>query len=626
MRDPYRKNMRRMRRAMRKGGQDNPYGVIIVGPDEPFGLTALSALGKWAYRHRSAFAPFAVALAAAVAADVLHAHAAAWWPAAVAATMTVTVLLGVPHSLLSHRPAGVRAARFLARLWKLCGINRAAERAYAAAVAGCGGGWLSAAVAVGPGRKPLPVLAVVLTLALGVPWWLHRRRRAKVRVEATVDAWDGIADEIGLSGSRIASVTVDAWGWTARVILKRGTTTATAIAKIPEIESGIGARPGSVRMVPDPGQARVLSMRVTEADPHSATVPWPGTEAGGTIARPVPVGLSGEGRTVAVTLLRRNALLGGTTGAGKSGVLNVIIAALAACRDVVLWGVDLKGGMELRPWAACFGRLATTPEEASALFRDAVGVLNQRARAKAASGERVHDPSPRDPALIIIVDEYAELSDESVDCADSVARRGRAVAVTLVAATQKPTQAAMGKDTAVRSMMDTRICLRVRERRDVDLVLGQGSFAGGWHAHQLTRPGEFLIADPEHAAPDKNRAYLITDGQVAQHAAACAPARPDLPDESSEAAPDAPDHRQDTRAALVPADDGNGPEAALWDALRAAGPEGASVASLSAACGMGRRWVYYRLGELADAGSAVQAARGKWRAAVPGDGPAESEL
>ena len=67
---------------------------------------------------------------------------------------------------------------------------------------------------------------------------------------------------------------------------------------------------------------------------------------------------------------------------------------------------------------------------------------------------------------IIIIDEYAELPAEAHDCADSIARSGRAVAENLIAATQRPTQAAMGKDTAVRSQMDVRICLRVRERRD----------------------------------------------------------------------------------------------------------------------------------------------------------------
>src|SRR5271156_2008079 len=50
------------------------------------------------------------------------------------------------------------------------------------------------------------------------------------------------------------------------------------------------------------------------------------------------------------------------------------------------------------------------------------------------------------PALIIVIDEYAELSDDAPDAikhADSIARRGRAVAVNLVAATQRPTQKAM---------------------------------------------------------------------------------------------------------------------------------------------------------------------------------------
>ena len=61
-------------------------------------------------------------------------------------------------------------------------------------------------------------------------------------------------------------------------------------------------------------------------------------------------------------LAHRHGLLGGVAGAGKSGVLNVILAELVACPDVVLWGVDLKGGMELRPWAACLDRLATTPD------------------------------------------------------------------------------------------------------------------------------------------------------------------------------------------------------------------------------------------------------------------------
>jgi S-DNA-T family DNA segregation ATPase FtsK/SpoIIIE len=235
--------------------------------------------------------------------------------------------------------------------------------------------------------------------------------------------------------------------------------------------------------------------------------------------------------------------------------LNVIIASLAACADVVLWGIDLKGGMELQPWAACFEKLATTPEQADDLFRQAVARLDERAARMAAEGKRVWEPTPANPALIIIADEYAKLPDRSHVRSDSVARRGRAVAVNLIAATQRPTQNAMGKNTAVRSQMDARICLRVRERRDADLILGQGAFNSGWHAHQLAKPGEFLISDPEHAVAGRHRAYLITDGQVTRHASRCEPARPSLGPADPDSQPDAP---QSPQAADEPTAGGRG--------------------------------------------------------------------
>ena len=119
------------------------------------------------------------------------------------------------------------------------------------------------------------------------------------------------------------------------------------------------------------------------------------------------------------------------------------------------------------------------------------------------------EPTPEDPALVIVVDEYAELPEEAHDCADSVARRGRAVAVNLIAATQRPTQEAMGKHTAVRSQMDVRICLRVRERRDVDLVLGQGIIQ-----RRLARP---------HTHPARD----IPDIRTRTHPPAAVPGLPD---------------------------------------------------------------------------------------------------
>jgi DNA segregation ATPase FtsK/SpoIIIE, S-DNA-T family len=614
-RDPYRRHMRRMRRQMRKDG--NPYGVIIVGPDEPFAFIVLSVIARWAFRHRSAFAPLNVALAAFTAASWAHWKHPGWWAPATAATAVITIILALPLPVMRRRAAGRMIARILSWTWERCGIGRPIERGYAAAVIATVGGWLAAATASGPTAKPLPVTAAIATVILAVPWWFHRRRRAKVRVERKISGWSDVTDNIGLPGSHIASVVVDAWGWSARVILRKGTTVAQAIARIPDIESGLELRPGSVRIFPDGKHANRLVMRVVETEPLAAPALWPGPSIT-SVSQIAEIGISEDGSPVRVLLLRRHLLIGGIAGSGKSGVLNVIIAILAACRDVTLWGVDLKGGMELGPWEPCFARLATTPEEATQLFRDAVAELDKRAARMAAAGKRTWEPTPEDPALVIIIDEYAELPDDAHEPADSTARRGRAVAVTLIAATQRPTQAAMG-NTAVRSQTDIRICLRVREPRDTDLILGQGSLNSGWHAHRLTQPGEFLIASPEHGTPERNRAYLLDDEHRDRHAAHYGRHRRALPASQLGPPQRTPEPAPASTAEPAHAQDRPRPETALWDALVDAGPEGVSIADLEAACGLTRRWVYYRLQDHSQAGRAIQVRRGCWRAARPGD-------
>ena len=608
---------RRMRRHARQARRAGMQPMMIVNPGDPLPELVIVIIVRWAWRHRTAFAPFAITLAAFAVAAYVHPHRARYWLPVAGMTPLAAVLLGIPHRVLRTRQAGKITAGALAWLWEKCGIDRGIERAYAATVIAVTGGWLSAAIAAGPTMKPLPLAAAIATVVLGVPWWFHRRRRAKARAERTIAAWPDVAENAGLAGSEILSLVVDAWGWTARVLLRKGITTAHVISRIPALESGLRLRPGSMRIFADDKRADRFVMRVIENDPHAEPAMWPGRGIT-SVTKPMEIGLSEDGRPVRVLLVRRNVLIGGIMGSGKSGVLNVIIANLAGCRNVVLWGIDLKGGMELQPWAGCFDRLAVTPDQATELFRDAVEKLNERAARMAAAGKRVWEPTPDDPALIIIVDEWAELPAQAREYADSIARRGRAVAENLIAATQRPTQEAMGKGTAVRSQMDIRICLRVREPRDADLILGQGMVNSGWHAHKLAKPGEFLISDPEHAMPERNRAYLLTDARRDHHATQCAPIRPrsDVGQPDAPAtAPEPPQHVPDG----PPQDEHPRPETALWDALVDAGPEGVPVAELEAVCRMGRSWVYYRLRAHAKARRAIQVRRGYWRAVRPSD-------
>jgi S-DNA-T family DNA segregation ATPase FtsK/SpoIIIE len=426
------------------------------------------------------------------------------------------------------------------------------------------------------------------------------------------------------------SATVDLWGWQARLRLARGQTITDVMAKIPAIESGLGIHRNAIRVAPTPDDlANRCELRVLDRDPHADAISWGGPSVT-SITQPIDLGPFEDAEPCRVLFLRRHALIGGTTGSGKSGGLNVLLANLVACRDVVIWAVDLKGGMELKPWEPCLDRLATTPQAATRLLADAVAVLLGRADSLASIGRREWQPSPQAPALLVLIDEYAELAEQAPEAmihTDTIARLGRALAVTLVAATQRPTQQVMGQG-AVRSQMDVRIAFRVRERRDVDLVLGQGMLKAGWDAHTLNAPGKFLISAPGHDIPRRARAYLVTDDDVRDAVARCAPARPELDAISGDALfaglrtqpPPGPGRadivdRQADNDEPLSGDGQQDPEAVLRRALSAAPAEGVPVSELIIATGMSRRWVFYRLRQFAAEGYAVQTVRGYWRAA-----------
>jgi hypothetical protein len=592
------RQMRRQARHARRAGMA-PMMVINTGDHLPD--IAIVAIARWVHRYRSELAPFGAAWFIAVFGIYAHAALSRWWPLVLAVSALAAAALGV---------FGVRI-----------GIASRAERVYVAVTVTACGTWEAFAVLAGPLTAPLPLALGIGGVVLSVPWWASRRRRAKVRVERTIAAWPEIARAVRLAGSQIMSATVDLWGWRARMRLARGQTIADATARIPAIESGLGTFRGAVRIHPTPDDlANRCELRVLERDPHADAIAWHGPSVI-SITQPIDLGPFEDAEPCRVSFLRRHAIFGGTTGSGKSGGLNVLLANLAACDDVVIWAIDLKRGMELKPWAPCLDRLATTPADATVLLADAVAILETRSQWLTDHGKRVWEPSPDMPALVILIDEYAELAEDAPDAmaaTDSIARLGRAAAVTLVAATQRPTQRAMGQG-AVRSQMNVRISFRVRERRDVDLILGQGMLSAGWSAHTLNAPGKFLVSAPEHDTPRRARAYLVTDADVATAVRRYTPTRPQLDTISRQAlaygtaptepAP-APLPREPATADEPDAD------MALWLALVMAPDDGYDIAELMRLSGMTRPTLYRRLREHADQGRAIQVSRGRWRAAT----------
>jgi DNA segregation ATPase FtsK/SpoIIIE, S-DNA-T family len=617
-----------------------PVPMLLYRDDDGFIVELVRGLFRLIWRYRSELAPFTVAFVVWTSGGWLNSTHPGWaWP--------VLVLAGVGAALVGAYARW--EPRVAARVpgwpkeppgW----LTRPAERVYVASLVGAVGAWLAGAATWGPHTGWVTSAAWLLVFGGGIPWWTHHRRRARVRVERTLEAWPELAQRVGLPMSGIQSAVINSYGWTARIVLSGGQTAADAIAKIPAIESVLKTRPGSVRIEADPQRADHITMRVIETDPHANPLPLPEGVASGAgmlrrrfITRPLELGLYEDAMPVSLRVAYRHILIGGVVGSGKSGVVNVFLAQLSACVDAVMVGIDLKGGMELRPWADTMAWLATTPDQSVRLLGALVTEVDRRAALAAGQGIRLWQPTVENPAVVIVIDEYAELPDEAKAYVDSIARRGRAVAVTLLVATQRPTQEAMGQG-AVRSQMDVRISLRVRERRDADLILGQGMLAAGWTPHTLNGAGKFLISSPEHTIPKPARAYLVDDDTVKDIAGTNTSLVRKLPldwkpanrtgDETRQypgpVGQELPPNRRPIEANNEQStvtdgkdDDARSREAAgrVWNALVSAPADGVTIADLiTASGGMSRPWIYKQLSAHARAGKAVQVSRGRWRA------------
>ncbi|MGY1637738.1 FtsK/SpoIIIE domain-containing protein [Geodermatophilus sp. SYSU D00742] len=192
---------------------------------------------------------------------------------------------------------------------------------------------------------------------------------------------------------------------------------------------------------------------------------------------------------VTVDLCRQgpHALVAGTTGSGKSELLQTLIAGLALnhppdrCSFLL---VDYKGG-------AAFAEAAALPHTVG-LLTDLDGVTTARAlRSLTAELTRreallaTHCASdiaalPDDVALarlVIVVDEFAGLAEELptfVTGLVGIAQRGRSLGVHLVLATQRPGGVVSPE---IRANCTLRICLRTTDEADSRDVLGTASAA-----------------------------------------------------------------------------------------------------------------------------------------------------
>ncbi|TFB93688.1 FtsK/SpoIIIE domain-containing protein [Cryobacterium sp. HLT2-28] len=261
-----------------------------------------------------------------------------------------------------------------------------------------------------------------------------------------------------------------------------------------------------------PVPASVTLAELAEADPAAVLPRSPGTAAGS--SRPPGlagvIGIGEQGRvTLDLVAAGPHAVVGGTTGSGKSELLVTWVAAMAAVHPhdaVTFLLIDFKGGAAFRPLVAlphCVGLITDLDgRQAARALASLAAELRHREWAMRAAGARditeLNSAGSRSnplPRLVIVVDEFAtmltafpELHALFLD----IAARGRSLGVHLILCTQRPN--GVVRD-ALLANCNLRVSLRVNNRADSQAVLGTDAAA----ALPAAVPGRCLISALEGA-------------------------------------------------------------------------------------------------------------------------------
>ncbi|MGC5078116.1 FtsK/SpoIIIE domain-containing protein [Agrococcus sp. DT81.2] len=212
-----------------------------------------------------------------------------------------------------------------------------------------------------------------------------------------------------------------------------------------------------------------------------------------------------------------HAVVGGTTGSGKSELLLAWIAAMATGRstaEVSFLLVDFKGGASFGPLAGlahCVGVMTDLDDVGARRAIESLRAeLRRRERVLADQGARAVEQASGLPRLVIVVDEFAAMLQELPDLHRlfvDLAARGRSLGVHLVLCTQRPSEAVRD---ALLANCGIRISLRVTDEHDAVAITGTAEAAtiplaargrcvvrvsGG-----ATRAAQAAIASPAHLA------------------------------------------------------------------------------------------------------------------------------
>jgi hypothetical protein len=332
-------------------------------------------------------------------------------------------------------------------------------------------GWLGWATMAGPGWTATAVL-LAGGYAASLRWW--RRWRLPDPGEdpqppAGPDPmhpprlWaDHIAQGGPLPGSYLTGEHQIATGLRYQAHLVPGRQSlGEAQAALAKLRTGLRLRPGQDLILerhPDTDESIISVTIVRRSRALTAAVPWPGPaydRQAGTIELGPYVDGEGTARwRLAVDHRLFGGFLVGSTGSGKSRLMEAIALGAADGAGCVVWFGDPQGGASSPFLARRADWTARSVEDIGQMLAAAVGVKRLRQAENALHDWEGWTPDQGRPGLLIIIDECHEaMADAAVQqMATSLAREGGKVGIALVLASQVPTLDAFGLKTGQRAL------------------------------------------------------------------------------------------------------------------------------------------------------------------------------
>lgn len=304
-------------------------------------------------------------------------------------------------------------------------------------------------------------------------------------------------------------ITRDGPGWRADVDLPFGVTATDIMERRERLASALRRPLGSVwpeqSGLHHPGR---LVLWVSDQDMSKNKQPaWPLAKVGRTdLFKPVPFGTDQRGRVISIPLMYRNMLIGAMPGFGKTFALRVLLLAASLDPSAELRVFELKGTGDLKPLAKvahhyASGAKDSTIEACVESLREVYKDLERRAEVIDGLPDEVCPENKVTPELsaqrslglhplVFAIDECQELfsheefGEEAGKLCTAIIKRGRALGIILLLATQRPDKTSL--PTGVSANVLVRFCLKVAGQLENDMILGTSCYKNGIRATMFT--------------------------------------------------------------------------------------------------------------------------------------------